>query len=522
MARWTRVPLQEFVGEFHLGLVAFHMNSIERVSFSVNDGPWADVSQMSANPDTGVHEYVVRLDATDFADERVEVRAVAYPVLAGEPRSLAIELFAAPSGDSASTDAFFISPNGNDTTNNGTRSSPLASVRGALRKYREANGLAYENITIFHEPGTYQWGAEGNWNGAALNEGEGWLTLCPAPGVTREEVIYDSKLSNSVVAYGIRLKDITLDQLDSWRPVPWRWLRSSFWLDGCYCEGVDRLTATGPIASGSAFKYMTDCVLRNFVVPAGKSDLNRGLDIYGAGADIFTSALCTVDCTVDYQFRADTGAHPDLIQLVSMGYGPIENRIYYGIKATRMNGTFVMITRASSPNGEGAPIRDIAFVNICFEGGTDEGPYASNMGDLREGFDHCQYNHLLFEHCSIVNRKMNVLSNYSDSAGPLLWKNLVFRNNVFSAFDILDDWASIPGVVISDNHYIDESVVWHHGLNYTFGDPAFVNPSESDYRPRSWSPLIARPNPVEAKIPADADSNPRSNPTAVGALEHLD
>src|SRR6185436_2472821 len=57
IARWDVVPYQTFDTTLNIGVVAFHINDIAKVAFSVNGGPWTDVSQMTLNPETNVVEY---------------------------------------------------------------------------------------------------------------------------------------------------------------------------------------------------------------------------------------------------------------------------------------------------------------------------------------------------------------------------------------------------------------------------------------------------------------------------------
>ncbi|MEM9070001.1 MAG: hypothetical protein AAGE52_15950 [Myxococcota bacterium] len=79
MARWDVVPEQTFPAEFPIGVVAHHAYGIDYVEFQVEGGVAVQVSRPSVNPRTGVEEYWVTLSASDFADQRLEVRAVAYP-----------------------------------------------------------------------------------------------------------------------------------------------------------------------------------------------------------------------------------------------------------------------------------------------------------------------------------------------------------------------------------------------------------------------------------------------------------
>src|SRR5690606_14239909 len=69
IARWNVVPRQDFAGRFEVGVVAFHMAGIDRVSFSVNGGDWVDVHEPTLNPRTDTIEYWATLDAADFGSD---------------------------------------------------------------------------------------------------------------------------------------------------------------------------------------------------------------------------------------------------------------------------------------------------------------------------------------------------------------------------------------------------------------------------------------------------------------------
>lgn len=90
IARWDVVPYQTIGSEpFHIGVVAFHINGIERVDFSIEGGPWVSVYEMTENPRTKVMEYTVIVQPDLLDDGPVELRAIAWPKDAGEPRVLA-------------------------------------------------------------------------------------------------------------------------------------------------------------------------------------------------------------------------------------------------------------------------------------------------------------------------------------------------------------------------------------------------------------------------------------------------
>lgn len=156
IARWDVVPHQTFDGVFEIGVVAFHMAGIDRVEFSVNDGPWEPVYEMTLNPRTEVEEYWVGLDASLFAsDGPVEVRAIAYPNV-GFPRVLGGEL------DWEHT------YQGNQWT--GEHSMFL---------YSNAHGT-HDEIVVELPEGTYEWGSlPGVPNDVPDDR---WLVLQPEPG----------------------------------------------------------------------------------------------------------------------------------------------------------------------------------------------------------------------------------------------------------------------------------------------------------------------------------------------------
>ncbi|MCH8316356.1 MAG: hypothetical protein IIA64_10320 [Planctomycetes bacterium] len=56
IAHWDVVPYQTFNGDFEIGVVAFHINGIDRVEFSAEGGSWTPVSEMTLNSRTNVWE----------------------------------------------------------------------------------------------------------------------------------------------------------------------------------------------------------------------------------------------------------------------------------------------------------------------------------------------------------------------------------------------------------------------------------------------------------------------------------
>jgi len=115
MARWDVVPHQTISGRFPLGVVAFHINGIDRVEFSLNGGTWLSVSDMTENSVTHVVEYCAAIDASALADGEYEVRAVAYPKV-GVPRVLDPLLVEVAADRSKDVSMWVDATNGSDVT----------------------------------------------------------------------------------------------------------------------------------------------------------------------------------------------------------------------------------------------------------------------------------------------------------------------------------------------------------------------------------------------------------------------
>jgi len=80
ISRWNLIPDQGIGdGIFHVGVVAFHSHGMDRVEFSLNNGPWISISERSVNPRTNVEEYFVTLDGSKYSENELQIKAVCYP-----------------------------------------------------------------------------------------------------------------------------------------------------------------------------------------------------------------------------------------------------------------------------------------------------------------------------------------------------------------------------------------------------------------------------------------------------------
>jgi hypothetical protein len=199
-ARWDVVPHQSISNMMNVGVTAFHMNGIKKVSFSVNGGPWRDVTTPTRNPETNVVEYWATLRASDFADGPIEVRAIAYPragiprvlggsqyqyAVSGQTGEFSLQLHANANGGLAQT-IRYVSTTGSDTTGDGSANNPFATIYKAAQAINTANGGSADNGLIYLQAGDYAYSAPTNQT--AITTTNGFLTISGAPGVSKDSV----------------------------------------------------------------------------------------------------------------------------------------------------------------------------------------------------------------------------------------------------------------------------------------------------------------------------------------------
>lgn len=158
IARWAEMPYKtwELNTEYEIGVIAFHMNGIDRVEFSCNGGAWVTARGLVNNPRTGNREYWGKLTLTDAnnvdAKGYVELRARVYPVGSGIPLVLQSPMWTGSEDTEpyrhrtnrsglqsllmlpAKPDKIikYVSVNGDDTTGDGTIGSPYRNPQKAV------------------------------------------------------------------------------------------------------------------------------------------------------------------------------------------------------------------------------------------------------------------------------------------------------------------------------------------------------------------------------------------------------
>lgn len=343
IAHWDVVPYQTFSGRFEVGVVAFHINGIARVDFSVNGGPWSSVTRLYINPQTGVNEYVATLDTATFLQGGpIEVRAIAYPT-AGVPRVLeSLPLNVSIDNPPASI-ARYVSPAGSDSTGDGSVDHPFATLMQAEFAIGQASGThTADGGTIYLEPGNYNFGTRQWWLDTTTSTA--WLTITPAPGVPRTSVALVSGTPDGIRTGLVHIDNLMITpgpgQTVLLSPV----INASLWIDHCVLSGQGR-TVDMEWTNGFSHIYATDSDVSNSRDGLVGADLARNVSVHDIGSDAFSDTSTILKCRAANIDASGTTFHPDVVQY----YGRSDNLIVYGLTATQGIAAEGLFVRTANP-----------------------------------------------------------------------------------------------------------------------------------------------------------------------------
>jgi hypothetical protein len=210
IANWSVILRRPFKGVIGVGIVAAHMNGIDRVEVSANGGAWKAIrspiytawdglsASQWATTTAESGEYVALLRAADFPDGLVELRARVYPKSAGMPRVLqgggvagvqdepdnSLFMLANSGGTYDGTD-YYVSPTGNDSNDGLSTGAPFATVLKAL-----AVGTDCARVNLM--AGTHVLGQRVS----GFNHNLGFITIQPAPGVSAASIVLQPVAGN--------------------------------------------------------------------------------------------------------------------------------------------------------------------------------------------------------------------------------------------------------------------------------------------------------------------------------------
>ena len=245
MAYFDVVPQQDVSGVFEMGVVAYHLEGIDRVEFTITRqgyvgdwnhdeivdgedlsvllrqwgsgvggreishllGAWGQqmpaapevitVNEMTLNPRTGEMEYWFPLDTRSHPDTKITVSAEAFGTMGPSvvldrdvydenyplPQYNGVNLFSNNTGY-WSTRELYISPDGDDVNGDGTRENPYKGLHDALRSGLQQPYAEIGGTTIYLLEGEHTIDASGGWPLNSFRQSNGrYFTITPAPGV---------------------------------------------------------------------------------------------------------------------------------------------------------------------------------------------------------------------------------------------------------------------------------------------------------------------------------------------------
>lgn len=530
IARWDVVPYQDFDDKFHVGVVAFHMNGIDRVEFSANGGPWSPVTEMKLNPRTNVWEYTAIVDASDFDDGLVEIRARAFPKLAGEVRVLggpldghndgsidfrngvhSMFLNANAGGSLPKHEVYADAQNGNDDTGDGTRDNPYRTPVHALATITAEHGNS-DGAVCYLLPGEYVW--EGIRFPDDIETMYRWAKVTPAPGVEADEVKFVDNEPAGFRTRLIRAHNVTMTGEGTPRTV--RSKDTYFWLSNSTIVGDTRFEGGG-IASGSndwAGIYGTDVRAIEVRSPFRSSTFVRNVEASGFSDTPFGSDTLVINADVRDFTRNPDGTHADVFHWFWRDDMDRENRLIYNLRVYE----FPLLGFLMNPiRGGEQELEDVAIVNVHIS--KDEASVGSSMWN----FD---VDHLVISGLQLPDQTFRFDVHRQDDDGELTITNLSVSNSIF---------AKITGNALPEDgrfrniHVIDgqSHMAWvPPGVNITEGsvhggdtrEAIFVSPRSKNYQPRPSSIVWGRIPAADLLSPADVMGRPaRGDMVSLGA-----
>lgn len=459
IARFDVVPYQIFSGAFEIGVVAFHIDGIQKVDFEYETltGPrTVTETSMRINPRTGVCEYWTALNASDFADGPVTVKANVCPN-SGLARELSLELYADAHNTLAGKETLYVSLSGDDVTGAGSRARPFGSILRALTAVA-GNVARYDGgEVVLMDPGSYD--MQGIRSSANNNM---WITIRPDEGLLRSDVVIAPRTREFIRTNIRRLRYYNLSFDFSKIGQIYKEDSHWQWYDHCKWYQSEGSTVTYPGHNwavrnvGFNGLYVTNCVAEEMLYGFAGCNLVRSSHCRQITGDVFQMSRMVVNCTVDGVDGPALEHHTDLFQYWDQN----ENVIVYGVKA--MN---VVSAQDFFFGGlVGTSYVNCAFVNVAVH----------NVQD-RRGPPFTQYHHIhdhvLFMHISNPGQ----LSMFRDDTNtPYTGHNVKFVNCILEGLS-RGTWGvmGLPdGVRVESCHFLQGKL---QGTRATTGEISILD-----------------------------------------------
>ena len=449
IARWDVVPHQDITGDFEIGVVAFHINGVDRIDMAVEGGNWTPLTSTCKNPRTGVAEYWGRLRISDFAqDGPVEIRAIAYPFV-GVPRLLpSLVIHVNGQQTLPSNEVFVAGSTGDDLLGDGTRGNPFQTIATGIAA--AGNG----GIVTVIEAGTYEVAGQAS----AINNSR-WITVRSEPGV------FD--VNDVVIAYGtptlvrpnvarLKWKKISFDfsNITTYYPESSDevWFDTVSWTDP-YGWEHGRTQVQVRVNRSIGASYATDSTAIQMLYGFAHMTFGRNIIMNNLTGDALTNTEVVINATINGMdgHKAPGGIHPDVSQM----FGEWENIIRYGVFAwgiDHVQGLF--------HDHDNTSITNFAYVNYIVDNSNADPPI-SQLNSAHE--------HVLFQNVSIVQQNFMFRDDKPDGdPKKFTAHNVLFANSTFDRLERANFASGLPaGVTVKHGHFVHGEL---HGDMPTTGE----------------------------------------------------
>lgn len=383
---WDFVPFQDFTGDMHVGVIAFHVptpadyaagltRGIAKVTCSIDNGAWAERTVETTNPDTGVLDFNFIARASTMSDGPHELRCVAFP-RTGFPRVLQgamswgapvfSQVINANSGGTLATSTVHVAIGGSGSVC--SAGAPCATVEAAALRCRSTMpGSDVGGCIIKVAAGTYTLNSVVSTAKTAVTR---WTKITHEDGLSQSDVVFNDTTTNGMVPriWHLWLQDVKTTFGISGVGDAQR-ANYSAWFD--HVLYVSRLGTTNTSQTensplfGTAYgqgSWHTDGDYSNSRDGPSSGTLVRNTYVHTLGSDSFTNMKTVVNSTAR-NFIFCCSYHPDVWQNFQGTNVPpntnttlTDNFIAYGLTADTGDMQGVMLKEADFAN--------IAMVNV--------------------------------------------------------------------------------------------------------------------------------------------------------------
>ena len=301
------------------------------------------------------------------------------------------------------------------------------------------------------------------------NNNDRWITITPAPGVTRDQVIIqpagiDPSLPVLLRVHHIAFSNVTIDCVmgSDFKNE----YTESIWLDKVSISSSDVLGPDDelgqPISYGWQESFLTNSTVHHFPGRGPAASFVRNVQETNLGDDAFDNPSVIINVSVKGIHEKNPGDHIDALQYFAAGD---LNSIVYNYQATDVAGQLIFI--ACEGSIDPLYISNIAIVNylgVCAEG---PGGGGAQVIGTPVSWDHILFRNITLPNQSFASYDCNagVTATNCEINGMVAWmisagsQVAIHNSHIIDAADEATGNGLPPGI----------------GTGYTTGDPGFIS-----------------------------------------------